>query len=1024
MAGKLKIFLSHNSADKPAVEALALRLRQEGDVEPWLDKWNLIPGAPWQEELERAIVGCDVCLICIGPNGLGAWHHEEMRALINRRVSDRQQQFRVIPVLLPGAERGSRSSLPTFLVATTWVEFRRTLDDADAFQRLLCGIRGEKPGPPPDGRAALAECPYRGLEFFDVAHADRFFGREAVTQWLVDDIRKPLRPGSEVPRFLAILGASGSGKSSLARAGLYAALRGGAIEGSRDWLFVPPLRPGPNPLESLELAVLHAAAGSPQLEAVRHELRELADKPDRLHRAARLLVPDASPPRRLFLLVDQFEEVFTTSEKEELRRPFIAALLHAARERGGPVVVALTMRADFYPKVAAYEELARVVDQHQYLVGPMSEAELRLAIETPAVRAGAEFEPGLVDTLLENVHRQPGALPLLQHALLELWNIREDGRRLTHNAYKTIRGLEGALERRANEVFCRFSAEDQELCRRIFLRLVHLGEGAEDTKRRVQLRELLALGDATQILKLIATLAAPDSRLVVTKGGSKEHPDQAFVEVAHETLIRSWSQLRKWLDADRAGLRTQRRLTEATQEWNDKERKPDFLYGGGWLAIAQEWAKGHGAELSKPEKEFLKASVLHGTWKGRTLKAFVLIFTLVAITSILTRHEKASLEQEKQQLQAALFATEQSVADKSTDYDRLFVRTLLHLPRATSLARTIDPRKFMRLSRSTNACLKGHSAPVLRAAFNFDGRRLATAGGDSCVVVWSVVKGLGTGQAMLQHPGIATGITFDPTAKQIAVGCSDGVIRLLDCGRITPSMHSWPDDAAELRGHLGAVTGLAFAQDGAILAAGSTDGTVSFWDVMARRRLPTSAAETHTSAAITSTAFSKLGRFACADEAGMIQLWEVGEEPRLIGAQQCHKGEIACLAFSPDGSVLASAGTDRFVRIWEHKSGLQLQTVITNLKSEPLSIAFSPSGQDLAIGRSDGTLALWSLETQQFTTDSLLMHSSSVAAVCFSPDKSAMILASAGFDNVVWLLHYDHATGIRSAPPDAAAMQR
>jgi TIR domain len=298
---KRKVFLSHNSADKPAIEALALRLRQEPDIEPWLDKWNLIPGQPWQEKIEAAIKACDSCAIFVGRGDpktgvIGPWQNAEMRALINRQVSERGSQFAVIPVLLPGAERSQRSTLPTFLVANTWVEFRHTLDDAETFQRLVSGIRREKPGPPKDGRAALAECPYRGLEFFDVAHDDLFFGREAVTQWLVDDIRRPLRPGSELPRFLALLGASGSGKSSLARAGLYAALKKrDAIEGSRDWLFVPPLRPGPNPLESLELAVLQAAAGSLQLETVRIELRELASEPDRLHRVARLLVPDTSP---------------------------------------------------------------------------------------------------------------------------------------------------------------------------------------------------------------------------------------------------------------------------------------------------------------------------------------------------------------------------------------------------------------------------------------------------------------------------------------------------------------------------------------------------------------------------------------------------------------------------------------------------------------------------------------------------------------------------------------------------------
>ncbi|RYD30657.1 MAG: toll/interleukin-1 receptor domain-containing protein, partial [Verrucomicrobiaceae bacterium] len=182
-----KVFLSHHSADKPAVEELALRMRRELDIEPWLDKWHLTPGQPWQEEIEDAMRECDCCAVFIGKGDpehgvLGPWQNAEMRALISRQVTERGARFAVIPVLLPGAERGQRSTLPAFLVANTWVEFRHTLDDFETFKRLLAGIRQERPGAPEDGLPALGECPYRGLEFFDVEHASSFFGREAVTQ--------------------------------------------------------------------------------------------------------------------------------------------------------------------------------------------------------------------------------------------------------------------------------------------------------------------------------------------------------------------------------------------------------------------------------------------------------------------------------------------------------------------------------------------------------------------------------------------------------------------------------------------------------------------------------------------------------------------------------------------------------------------------------------------------------------------------------------------------------------------------
>lgn len=163
MPGRFHVFLSHNSADKPAVEELAHRLTKEG-VEPWLDKWHLIPGDPWQPAIEDALTKCESCAVFIGPSGIGSWHHEEMRAAIDRRVADRERKFRVIPVVLPGGRREERTRLPTFLTATTWVEFGCGLDDKQAFHRLLCAIRGLEPGP---GQATYeGQCPYRGLEAF------------------------------------------------------------------------------------------------------------------------------------------------------------------------------------------------------------------------------------------------------------------------------------------------------------------------------------------------------------------------------------------------------------------------------------------------------------------------------------------------------------------------------------------------------------------------------------------------------------------------------------------------------------------------------------------------------------------------------------------------------------------------------------------------------------------------------------------------------------------------------------------
>ena len=442
------VFLSHSGSDKPAVEELARRLKRDG-IQPFLDKWNLIPGDPWQEPLEEALINSAACAVFIGPGGFSPWHNEEMRTAIEHRVSASRGRYRIIPVLLPGASRPGEEKLPPLLRRTTWVQFSRTLDDAEAFRRLVCGIRGIEPGAGPNGPPFEGQCPYRGLEPFRLEHAPFFFGREAQIDWLLENRLTPMGRSGHAQRFLAILGPSGSGKSSLALAGLVPALRAGKVEGSATWP-VAILRPGYDPFENLtfELSKLKDLADSgPALLARTCEylwVRDFADDPRALHIFARYALDGSPAARRLVVLVDQFEEVFTLgpAEREPARRAFIDTLLHAATVVGGPALVLLTMRADFLGKCASYPALAAALSDSQELVGPMGEDELRLAIKRPAYLVGCELQPGLMDLLLQDVEGQAGALPLLQYTLLELWTRRE-GRRLTIAAYQDIGGVQG-----------------------------------------------------------------------------------------------------------------------------------------------------------------------------------------------------------------------------------------------------------------------------------------------------------------------------------------------------------------------------------------------------------------------------------------------------------------------------------------------------------------------------------------------------------------------------------------------------
>jgi Novel STAND NTPase 1/TIR domain len=596
---KFHVFLSHSSADKPAVEELAQRLMRVG-INPWLDRWNLIPGDPWQPAIETALAECAACAVFIGPGGIGAWQSEETRAAIDRRVAERTGGFRVIPVLLPGVERPERSKLPTFLVATTWVEFRRSLDDQEAFHRLVCGIRGIEPGAGLEIGAFDGVCPYRGLEVFDEEHHRFFFGREALTEWLVDGLRSA--PNGRENRFLAIAGASGSGKSSLARAGLVPAIRRGELDGSVDWP-ISILRPGPDPLESLAVALTSVGGAKATAAAVQSLMAAIRADARTLHQTVRLTLAAAPASRRLVVLVDQFEEIFTLCRDETVRQALIDNLLHAATTSAGQTVVVLTMRADFYGKCATYPKLAEALSDYQVLVGPLTPDEVRRAIERPATLAGGEVETGLVELLIQDLAGQAGALPLLQFTLRELWT-RRDGRRMTCAAYRDIGQLHGALKNRADAILAGFTEAEREICRRIFLRLTQPGEGTEDTKRRVSLSELgSARGQEEETARtVLQKLSGPEARLI-TIG-----PDGTSVEVAHEALIRGWPALRQWIDADRAGQRTLRRLTDSAREWNANARDTSFLYTGARLAVADEWSRAHPDELNSLETEFLSES--------------------------------------------------------------------------------------------------------------------------------------------------------------------------------------------------------------------------------------------------------------------------------------------------------------------------------------------------------------------------------------------------------------------------------
>ncbi|MGF1535356.1 MAG: caspase family protein, partial [Elainellaceae cyanobacterium] len=446
-------------------------------------------------------------------------------------------------------------------------------------------------------------CPYKGLSYFDCNDEDPkyFFGREALTDQLLDHVRQQ--------SFLAIVGASGSGKSSVLRAGLLHQLkRGRRLLGSDQWE-VRIMLPGENPLQNLALAF------------VDEELPKL-DRAEQVGKAERLIEAGADGLRRLVstsdvpkvvLVVDQFEEVFTLCQDSAEREEFFSVLLGALEAMPEQLCLVVAMRSDFVGKCFEqdYSGLAQRVQANLVAVTPMNRDELTDAILEPTKRVNLSVEPELVKELLDDVEKSPGNLPLLQYTLRELWNQRQENR-LQLKTYAQLGGVTGTLQQRADAVYGALDETQQATARHVFLNLTQLGEGTEDTRRRVLKQSLVTSQHSQPVVDGVVQRLA-DENLVVTSelvGKGAEAQRLAVVDVAHEALIRHWPRLRRWLDEDRDLLRQQRKIEQAAQDWELLGKVVSQLMEGRQLADTERFQAKHGEAypLSESAAQFVKRS--------------------------------------------------------------------------------------------------------------------------------------------------------------------------------------------------------------------------------------------------------------------------------------------------------------------------------------------------------------------------------------------------------------------------------
>ena len=837
-----------------------------------------------------------------------------------------------------------------------------------------------------------AECPYLGLGAFQLEDADRFFGREA----LVDELLGRLR----ARRVLVVGGPSGSGKSSVVRAGLVAGLRRGEVADSEGWA-VEVFTPGRDAMAEL----YYRLGGGPGIA-----LADFAARPT----LARQVAGSAGPGGRV-LVVDQFEELFTLNPPGEAAR--VAEALAALTDPADSAVrVVLAIRADFYAACASIPWLAEAITRNQVLVGPMTRTELRRAVVEPARLAGVYLERSLVDTIVDEAGSDAGSLPLVSHALVETW-ARRKGAALTLEGYRATGGVAGAIRQTADSIYDeRLDDEGRATARRLLLSLVTPGEGTADSRRILDRAELTEAPDAEGLLRVVDLMA--EARLLTV--------DDRTVQIAHEALLRSWPRLVAWIAEARADLLVRLRLVRRAEEWEAAGRDEELLLRGGSLSFAQEWLERPDRTVGALERGFVEAAIAAreraeeagrrraARSRRRRAASFAALALLAAGTSVasflaitstrIARENEARAEAATAVADERFAAALGAVALGQATEDPLLSLGLAaqSIARAGDTASTYDARAAMVAARK--ALTRG--APILAGgavgagdalsvAMSPDGRFVAIGRRDGSLALVDARTRRPAGPEVSTDIGGLEDLGFDPTGEHlVAVGnrgalvawpVSDGLL-----GPAIPLGES-PD----------ILWGAALSPDGGRVATAGEDGAIRLWDLAGEGGEVVFDHEGD----FTSVAFAPDGRTLVAGSgAGELFGWALPGGAALFGpVGDAHSSDVWELAFDPDGTRFATVSSDGTAAMHSFPDGRLLGRVFPD-DVRIGSMAFMRDGRALLGGGADGRLHVWSLDDRVARAVSGVGHSGAIVDVAV--DARGRMAASLGRDQLLrlWVL--------------------
>lgn len=836
-----------------------------------------------------------------------------------------------------------------------------------------------------------AVCPYRGLAPFDAEHRRWFHGRADAVQQIVRALGQ---------RAVLVLGPSGSGKSSLLNAGVLPQVVPDPDRPGADGWTAITARPGQDLLAELDRAGLTGASAEGLGPAVRSRLAS---------------VPAGS---RLLLVIDQFEEVFTRPETADPGADPSGALsllgdLSLLIREPLALTVVLVMRDDFYAPLAAmapdlFQALSRCLVN---IPATLTRTDVEAIIKSPADSVGLHFEEGLVGRIVRDLESAGNdtvgrnipvtVLPLLELALLQLWAGRVNGR-LTHSGYERIGEVVGSLTRRCDRVIADLGVDREAIARRLLTALVRPADPGRDiapARRQMQLGKLKELAvdhtghDIAAVDDVLRSLTTGTPLITTHDRADAMNGARAPVaELIHDSLIRDWTTLRRWVDEDSRFHDWLDRAERQRDRWRSKKDNGDLLNGSD-LAEGLTWSGRR--RLPTDVADFLAASTSAAEARARrtrtaiaTMAALLVLAVGGAITA--TAQWQEALRAKGIALSRQLAAQSQILASGNPDLSALLAVHAFRLnPTREALTSLYSAASATRPLRHT---LAGHTQRVYSVAFGRGGSTLATGSGDGTVRLWNA------GETVLSGPSTAIySVAFNRDGRTVAAGTGDGKIWLWDA--------TTGERKTILSGHRGAVRSVAFSRNGKWLASGGSDGTVRLWSVTGETGKTLFAGR---AGAVWSVAFSPDGQTVAAAVAdGTARLWRVATGGGRV-VLKGHTSAVCSVAFSPNGKTLATGSADETARLWDVATGTTFS--LTGHADTVWSVAFSPDGRTLATGSGDGTARLWDIATRT-TMRTLRGHTNAVYALAFSPDGTT--LATGGGDNSVRV--WDTRTGRSTA---------